>query len=532
MLALALLWVSLWCVCFGLGAAVYAAAFRLDGPSFRAIASLDQLLWVGICVVLAMLQLASLGVALTGWVMLALGALSALGWPTLYRLFRRCRRADIVRTLFALIVLLSLANSALQKADWYDTVSTHVQQAKWAHEFPAVLGLANLNGKLGFDLAHHLLAAVLSFGPFAHRSSHLAVSFLLCSVALVWVLTLLSSGGSGPRTERTFVALTLAYVAGKAWTNELASLSGDLAMASLLLPAVRELIRLGPSLRRGRRTGWSLLVLGALSGALFAVKFSALPVLLAFTVVALRRHSTWRALLAASLLPALLVVATVARRIVLTGWPLYPIPVLGLHVSWAVPHEQTLSQYRWIQAWARLPKHDPNDVLDHGFAHWFLPWFERFRHSREWALGLVAVAALLVRNGAPRLAIVTALACVVYWFLGAPDVRFGGVFFWVLFAVSLTPLLERDRALTFIVCAGLVWWNDGHVVRIVDGAAIPVDEHPPTRTDTMVRDGATFDINVPTQGDLCGDAPLPCSNTLGEGRMREPGALARGFMPR
>ena len=531
MAALALLWLSLWCVCVGLGAAVYGAAFRLGGPSFRTVASLDQLLWVGICVMLAALQLASLAFALTGWVMVALGVLSVTGWPTLCRVLHRRGRPGIMRALVALVVVLSLANSALQQADWYDTVSTHIQQAKWSHEFPIVVGLANLNGKLGFDQAHHLLAAALSFGPFAHRSSHLAVSFLLCSVALAWVLALLSPGkGSG--LERTYVALTLAYLAGKAWTNELASLSGDLAMASLLLPAVRELIRMGPAMRRGRHSGWSLLVLGALSGALFAVKFSALPVLVAWVVAtALASRAKWRPLATVALLPALLIGATIARRIVLTGWPLYPVPVLALHVPWAVPREQTLSQYRSILAWARLPRRDPHDVLDHGFAHWFVPWFDVFRRSREWALGLVASVALLTKKRAPALVVGTACACVAYWFVGAPDLRFGAVFFWILFAVAVAPLLERERQLTFVVCAALVLWNNGHAVKVVGSTMIPEDELRPTKVETFTRDGASFEINVPTDADLCGDAPLPCSSSLGVARMRRPGTPQRGFLP-
>ena len=57
-------------------------------------------------------------------------------------------RRTLVRLVLLSVSSLLVARSSAVHITWYDTISTHIQQMKWALSYPALPGLANLNPKL------------------------------------------------------------------------------------------------------------------------------------------------------------------------------------------------------------------------------------------------------------------------------------------------------------------------------------------------------------------------------------------------
>ena|SRR5438477_4767651 len=161
------------------------------------------------------------------------------------------------------------------------------------------------------------------------------------------------------------------------------------------------------------------------------------------------------------------------------------------------------------------------------------------------ALGLIVLLSKTLRrqlSATTHLGIVIAFGSLVYWFQMAPDIRFGGVFFWILLALLgsvLLSVVERPLAHKLATAVAAL------VVANTFGAldfALPVEPNwnsplpgiavLPTKP-TKIENGQEppLIINAPVGSDMCGDAPLPCTNYGDKQKWRVPGKLGRGFLP-
>jgi hypothetical protein len=245
------------------------------------------------------------------------------------------------------------------------------------------------------------------------------------------------------------------------------------------------------------------------------------------------------------------------RQIILSGWLLFPLPLGNLQLDWSLPAAQTVEQFRWIESWARMPKAQPAEVLDQGFRHWFLPWLESFRAAPELpalaatvtlaCLRASAAALTRLRSGGGRrshepaqiVATAAALISLALWFRGAPDLRFGAVFFWILLAAVGTPVLgealkERASApLALGLCFALSLALGGLDIKLPERATwtalAPIERVTPTQ---RVRVSPDLNVRVPIPAgveDRCSDEPLPCTPYPAGQRLRRPRDLASGF---
>jgi hypothetical protein len=167
-------------------------------------------------------------------------------------------------------------------------------------------------------------------------------------------------------------------------------------------------------------------------------------------------------------LAALVGLPWVARNWIQTGWPLYPLPLLGLgHPDWQVPKYELTLQRATITAWARQPVTFYDTVLHMKTSDWFPPWWSHLASfdknllcmtvaspvllALAWLVGRFAETrwAEVLRDSARHVSVfaLVAFAGALYWFTNAPDPRFGygflvpsavaGLLPWTL------PLFER-----------------------------------------------------------------------------------------
>jgi hypothetical protein len=218
-----------------------------------------------------------------------------------------------------------------------------------------------------------------------------------------------------------------------------------------------------------------------------------------------------------------------------------------------MPERLVDEQYQVIKAWARLPGPQYHLALTEGFPFWFPRWRQRQWNGIEpwWLyLGSILVAAELAVGAAGRigkrefpgdlLLIGLAGANLCFWFLTAPDMRFGRAFFWIWMGVGgciflsstwVKPALALGVAgLTTVGALGWMsprWvpphaptlWAVGRAAaRPVRARVLANGQMPP------------LVVNVPMVGDQCGDCALPATpypvDTL---QWRRPGDLGAGF---
>jgi hypothetical protein len=197
-----------------------------------------------------------------------------------------------------------------------------------------------------------------------------------------------------------------------------------------------------------------------------------------------------------------------------------------------VPIEKVETVARVIGDWARTPGATPDGL------RWLAAWPARvFRDYPEAYLLSSALAAgavlLVVRRGRWSRAFVTVLlvagASVAFWFLSAPDPRFG---LGPLYALGLAPLLfgvsagapvPEGRGVRVAVAAVLLAASLAlgvvlsHQERIGMTFGLPplrrhVLRWPPIpRLQVLERTNGAVRVNVPDAGECCWAEPIPCA---------------------
>ncbi len=522
--------------------------------------------WLGWSLALAGLQLYHLFLpvtALTAALVLAIGLFGILLGPRQLRAVLIPLTAQrIALAVLAILLVLWVAARACGATLVYDSGLYHLTNIRWINHFPLVPGIGNLHVRLGFSNTYFLYPALLNFGPWTNVAHHLPNGLLL-SAFLVQSLcsaARLLRRQAGPALPDICRILLLGPAVNEAMRNQICSPSPDLPV--FLLGAVAGctlLDLLCNALSDGERR-LSFLTLCAVSLIGIAIKLSFAVLGASYLLLgtyAVLRHSTRasrpRLLLAFLLLSLFIVAPWVMREVVMTGYVGFPASFISFAVDWRVELSVAHEYVGWIRSWARTPFVAPEKVLADW--SWLGPWLKRMTEKTllydmyvplTGALGAGALWWLAGRwrrasargTRAAWLVVAAAVLHLVYWFVSAPDVRFAGAGFWVAAVVVTALFVERvaggaqpTRALlSFVITGGLVGLalaGSGPILPRPDW--LRLSPLPPPQVTTWATDSG-LTLYVPTSGDQCFDAPLPCTPLPRKHlRLRREDDLGAGF---
>lgn len=498
-LAVVLSWLSIGAVVAGCGYLVRRGLLSLlsGGSASRPLAA-D--LWIGLVSLGVYLQLWSLVFAIN-WV--AWVGPVAVGIVALAQGLRHngIVRRSLPRLSFGVLALMGIgtlwvANRALAAAQGYDLGLYHLETIKYELRYPAIPGLGNLQERLGGGDAHLLFVAFLDHGPWAADGVHLAngllVTMLFFEIGSRFVLR-----ARKPRapsfTNRVALLLVPATVVVISIHSGMRLSSPSLDFAVFVMVIVG-LLYLAETVEYGfqptaaatsiamlalaavtRPLYWFLVVLAIGSMAIAAARLRELTGLQIARLVAL-----------ATVLPTALLAGFVARQVVLSGYPFFPLTLGGLPVDWRVPAAVVNADNRWVYSWARDPGITPDRVL--GSWHWLTAyWLNARSRDLDVIAPLLLLASIVVpsrvsratrdpartgRTPAMLALLVPSVAMLAVWFLLAPDPRFALAPIWIapiaIVAWRLpTAVREFPKVLivvTALVSALLVEWGDVDVV--------------------------------------------------------------------
>ena len=237
------------------------------------------------------------------------------------------------------------------------------------------------------------------------------------------------------------------------------------------------------------------------------------------------------------------------RGVILSGYIAYPSTFGSFPVEWRIPLEAVIDMRNWILSWARQPRVHWNQVL--GNWDWVIPWSDRMKKS-TWEivipLFLAGVGFIItlfykvIKKNYPHrertlwLFLIPPIVSLLYWFFTAPEPRFAGAAFWILGVGTITlsiRYLSKLRNLvivvfilsTFLFISLALQPYSRNIWRFHKLYRIPRAELKTFTTDSGLV------IYVPKEGDMCWDAPLPCTpypnNSL---KLRKDGELRSGFL--
>jgi hypothetical protein len=485
MILIAVTWAVIFVLVILLGAGTYALYLRILGSNYKTRTNLFQFAWLGYASLIALLQIYSLFFAVDALAVLLVFSISAISCCFSYRFLLQCYKqfCDIpwklktflVTGLTIIVAYLSYNSTLLPIL--HDTNLYHLNAVKWESNFPAIPGIVNLHGRLAFNSSFHLFAALTNTWLWEDRAVYIANGFLLLLVTVQWFAQIVTIPLRGARLADAFVIFTFPLLITTAFHGNFPSLSTDIPLHILSLAIIYELLSVRTkaiygtihwydSLNRKNLFSWFLIL--SLAAVAFSTKLGGVPLLvilvpvslillISFNIRTCNRYVSIRNLAVMYGLPATLILGLVARYVILSGWLIYPAPVGNLHLDWSASQEQVTNMLNWTKSWARIPGRRPEEVLGNGISYWFVPWFAEFRKNFlalillcSGGIGLLYMALVrsarrptIAKSFPLFLSIAIGIIGLIYWFVTAPDYRFGEVFFWIFAATAFAPLFLR-----------------------------------------------------------------------------------------
>jgi len=356
----------------------------------------------------------------------------------------------------------------------YDTALYHAQAVKWIKEYPVVPGLANVDSRLGMNSSWFIFCSFFDYGVVEHKVFHAANSSVYLFTFAFLLHATLTLYRKKFEVSGIFAALVILFLFLQGEVGDINSLSTDSISCFLGIYIFVYAIRYIEAKKHSIEDVFFLFIIALFATTIKLINITTVLLPLIFfiewAISHLKQHR-WQlkkvlhkelhTLSIFSGLFALFCFPWLVRNIIISGYLIFPIYQINLFsVDWKLPVEETKIIVRWIKSWARIPELRPEKVLDNGFFHWFRDW-----GHKELLRNMIMIPIILhlsvvvlffsqlkedVKKSWP---IYTgAVFSVGYWFIMAPDPRFGYGFLVVLkaFLLSFLVLLIFNNIKSFI----------------------------------------------------------------------------------
>jgi len=433
-----------------------------------------------------------------------------------------------------------------------DTLGYHMQTIKWIEEYKAVPGLVNLHPRYGYQGLWFVSCALFGF-RYLGTGSAVFVNIAVLSWFFLFVIDKINKSciSSGSELKQILLWPLLFILSIWSYTQvrlTAASASPDF-IATLLIWTV---IYLAGKKKIHNAADWLLILLFCFFAV--TVKLSAAPVLLiagAGFIYFLKRKK-YNLIFRAFVLLLIMAGPYVARNIITSGYIIFPSPFPDIaHADWKYDPASTALEKNYIMAYAKLPvehtENEINEVLQMGIFEW-LPYWWKNKAVADKAILLLMLFGFfvsifnirkIVREGASfALVYFVSLTGVLFWFIQAPDPRFGFGFIIPLAALSLYHFFSSKNTIRlkqkFIVV--LLWllslpvlgYSAYRLVHFFSPRQL-IFSMGVQQTAYTIAECNGIKYSIPQKGEDCGNLPLPCIYEHCESILPRGNKLSDGF---
>jgi hypothetical protein len=420
----------------------------------------------------------------------------------------------------------------------YDTGLYHAQAIRWLEEYGTVTGLGNLIAQLGYNSLLFPLAAFSSFSFLELSTSH-AVNGLLFALFGSFLLGRIAGLFRGRINVGILCSFILLYLSRRIYIRELSSPSTDLPAAIFTWLAVLLFLEVLENWDEDQQDQHIVMIVLA---ALFAIMFklSTLPVII-LPLYLIVKYTRKQGLGRLVLLSFAMLIPWEIRGLLLSGLPLYPSKALDVfNFKWEIPQASVDNQLFWMRYYVRNESQDPVTNQAIAFGEWFPVWWQRLGLiDQVLIMGALATAVGLLIYGIVRVILkrtrgrnsgmlVFALSLVLlmmFWFLGAPMIRYGYGALIILFSVGvgflmfivLKPRIKWLPYLAYALTGVILVYQLYGVYKIARSDLLEqylVRAADYRRSELVIRSLGDFTVYMPAGEvyyDWCWDAPLPCT---------------------
>ncbi|RAJ95504.1 hypothetical protein LX87_03251 [Larkinella arboricola] len=447
---LVLLWGAILVSCLAYGLFLYKVLTACQLIDETGPVRGSELILAGLSLLVGVLQIASFFVP-TNFYLSAIWLGGALVIAGLYRsgmtayvrqFWEKQKQIPVFWLLFLAIVLYSTLSP-----DHFDSGIYHLPSIRWNERFPVIPGLGNLHGRLAFNSSFFVVSAAWGLTDLVGQTLYPlngAIFLLVCWRLMSWKQT------QYPVLSLLLLLLVLYYL-----TRHVFSPTPDLP--ATLLPMTMMLMWLDQK----PGFGFQLVVMVLLIALCVTIKLATIPIVLALIPIgwAVRPYLTVSRVALVLSIGLAFAVPWVLRNIILSGYLIYPFPGLDLFsFDWKIPIERTHHERDYVEFWAKFRIHEAYmnvNYLKMSFAKWVPMWWERqgnFFNRPIWVVAVLSPLVMLSHLLAPKRRVafnvllmpyLVTLAGFLFWFLSAPDFRFGYAFIWLTALIPWLPILPE-----------------------------------------------------------------------------------------
>lgn len=473
-------------ICFVWGVFVY----RLMAVTAKNIASyphFSMICLIGFAAITSIAGIFSLFIPLGGWQ----GQLIVL-IPFLFFLLSSNKKfiiekikSDISRLKFpALLLFIVYFLLLLVMSSWKivhpDTLNYHAQTIQWIEKYKAIPGIVHLHSRFGYQGLWFTACALFSFKFIGGN----ATTFINTAVLIWYILFIVYKINICLAQKENyfngFLWLSLLGISSWSYTEvrlTATSASPDFIAALFILAIVYLLLHK----KESEKNDW--LLISFLSLTAITIKLAALPVIIISVIAAItflieKKIKSFILLLTIS---ACTLLPFVARNIISTGYVVFPSTTLDIvKVDWKYNQQLTNLEKDYIKAYARTEADRSGEAIASSvnmkITEWFPIWW---RHRAiadktilivfvfSFIISLIRIKKIISTDINIKIAFLIMLAGIIFWFINAPDPRFGTGFLMGFIAIVCTVFLAATRMnklIFLLILAAIIITISGYTV--------------------------------------------------------------------
>ena len=421
----------------------------------------------------------------------------------------------------------------------------HLQAIKWIQEYPAIPGLANLHTRFGFNSNIFNLFAGVSFNWIFGRSIFI-INYFLFTIFTLWFILSVQNNYLTKNyiiSISYLIAIFLVYIYCFGWIS---TTTPD-------IPSTLITIFIILTLANKNVNNDSYRVLFILCFYVLTIKLTTLPILLIVLFLFIKNDLYIPSFANCAMLSitAIILIPWLIKNVIISGWIIFPFDKLDLFpFDWKVPVNDVIEIKRAITGYAR-------NVLIPTENCSIISWFPNWIRSQSFGNLIMFVTSVMFtlsgvfitlkknfKDDFFRFSLITTFIGIIYWFVLAPDFRFG--FCFILPGIILPArLINIKRRYLHVLLISLTllfggfflykdWFNPWHFYKRI--ARFYLLPYPIERIENgniveykyeLISDHISYAYPVGTN--LCFDHPLPCADCIKSGLKLRKDKIRYGF---
>jgi len=369
----------------------------------------------------------------------------------LYALFHHISPKSCGVMIVLSIITLLVSSSEIKN---YDTYLYHCQSIHWIEEYGTVPGLGLLHSRFAYNSAFLSLQALFSLRFLFGQSLHSMNGFITLVLSCYSILSI-----KGLKRKKLYASdilrLVLLFSLFNIRNTLVISSPGTDTFALTIMAYI--FTKWMSYIEKDEEEIENYAVLCLLAVYALTLKLSvALLILLAlYPIICFIKQKKYTYIVKYLLIGTIIVIPFLARNVIISGYLLYPYPEIDIFsVDWKMPKYTLYFEKNEIITWGR----GLNDVYKYNAP--ITEWYPLLRKSLTPALEIllyinVILAPIMIfsaiRQGLKKknwqlLNIIFAMSCsLVFWFVSAPSPRFGKTYLFLLPAMVMGELCQKEK---------------------------------------------------------------------------------------